>query len=86
MMTSQQEEKIAKFFGATSIPDVSRGAPWNKYQLANWLIWHCSKGWACARIKGNMYVDHRYHDTLKESMAYCAATILSSALAGDIAE
>lgn len=70
-MTPEQEHKIAEEFGAKCLPDVARGTPWERFEIGEWSIWWCSKGWACAKKEGNLLTNHLYYETLREALLVC---------------
>lgn len=70
-MTADQERKLAEEFNVKCYPDVARGAPWERYEIGDWHIWTCTKGWCCARKEQNLLVGHVYYQTLREAFLIC---------------
>ena len=79
-MSQAEECSLAESYGARCLPDVARGVGWCKFELGDWLIWFCSRGWACAQLKGNMYVGHLYAKSLAEALAGVSALMIARSL------
>ena len=67
-MTSQEEQALAKRYGAECIKDEKRGRGWCSFKKDGWHIWSTGLCWVVARLAGNRYTDHKKFDELEDAL------------------
>jgi hypothetical protein len=69
-LVQKYEYDLATNYGAVMHEDTYRGKNWFQFDLNGWCVWYCSRGWACARLKNDYYVDHEYFGSLGQAFEF----------------